>query len=114
MVPTLQTGSIPVTGITVDTFNLYSASYTAGATGAGNYNNTSGTVVLDGQQFVFGGLFASDYLVKINISDPNAASGISRTALSAITVDSAPEPSTWLLFAGGLGLLLSFKRFRRA
>jgi len=114
LAPALQTGPIAVGNITINTGTLYQSAYNYTGSLAGNYNNSSGSVVLDYQDFIFGSLFANDYLVKVNISNPNAATGVSRTDLSAITVDfNSPEPSTWLLVAGGIGLI-GFKRFRRA
>jgi len=112
LAPSAQSGPVSVGNLTIKTGNLYQSAYDfTGA--AGNYSNSSGSVVLDYQDFVFGSLFVNDYLVKVNIFNPNAATGVSRTGLSAISVDVVPEPSTWLLIAGGIGLI-GFKRFRRA
>jgi hypothetical protein len=98
-------------GITVDTNTLYSQSYTATS---GTYSGTSGNVVLDDQGLIFSSAFLSalgsyDYLVSVQIRDPETTAG-SSLGLSAVTVDTytpapAPEPSTILLCLAGFGAL---------
>jgi len=116
MTPTIG-GSAGITfpsGINVATGTLYSPEYSAGATGSGNYNSTTGTLALDYQEFQFGNAFLNDYLVKASVSNPNSASSQTRTGFSAITLDvAAPEPSTVLLVMAGLGFL-GVKRMRRS
>jgi hypothetical protein len=87
--------------------------YTATDAAGANYLNTSGSVYLDNQGFNFGTTYLSDYLVSIQVSDSSGVAGTSRAALSAITVDqdgpATPEPSSFLLLAGGI---LAFFLFR--
>jgi len=96
--------------VTVNTSNVYQQSYTS--VPSNEFTGTTGTQQLDAQDFILANLFAgesSDYLVSIGIDDTSfgvpPAGGdqtASLTALSAITVDPAPEPSTWMLFVGGI------------
>jgi hypothetical protein len=99
-------------GVTVLTHNLYSFGYTA-ATGV--FSGTSGNVVLDDQGFIFGGNILStalnNYLVSIQIAEVNSVAGTG-LALSAITVDAVPEPSTILMIVSGL-TALGFSQLKR-
>jgi len=105
------TGTLnPGSGATVSAFTVWEGTY---ATGSGAYNNTTGDVFLDAQNFALGSAYAGEYLVNVQIIDTNTATRQSRDVLSAITVAAAvPEPSTWLLFAAGIGAL-AFARLRR-
>jgi hypothetical protein len=108
------------TGVTVTTGNL--ASNLFGASNGNSYNSangsiflgTSGNVSVDDQDFLLGSLVtpsASEYLVSIQVTEEVGGTS-SRTALSAITVNTTPEPSTILLFLSGFGAL-GLARLRR-
>jgi len=107
-------GLNPTSGPDVSAFNVWTGTY--GLASGGNYTGTTGNVYLDGQNFSLGSAYASDYLTSIEVVDTQTATRQSRDILSAITVEgtlvSAPEPSTWLLFATGFGVL-GFARLRR-
>ena len=113
------TGALnPSSGPNVSAFNVWTGTYNDTVSG-GSYGNTSGNVYLDGQNFNLGSGYANDYLTSVQITDADAGSRQSRDILSAITVEGStlppsgvPEPSTWLLFATGLGVL-GFVRLRR-
>lgn len=120
----LETG-VTIDGVTVNTIsNLANSAYT---TANGFYAGTTGTAKLDGQQFVFGTTYASDWLVSMTVTENNGLSctgsgcltggPYSQTALTAITVDtaiaSAPEPGTILLLVAGLGCIGAL-RLRRS
>jgi len=101
----------PTTGVTVNTTNLFTTgnSYTSVK---GTYSSsTSGTLSLYAQDFQLAA-FAGEYLVSMGITELSGVSGLSQTALSAITVNQVPEPSTVFLFLTGIGVL-GFARFRR-
>jgi hypothetical protein len=101
----------PVSGPDVSAFNVWTGTYN---TGSGAYANTAnGAVYLDAQNFFLGSAYANDYLTSIQVVDTETASRQSRDILTAITVEaSAPEPSTWLLFAIGFGAI-GIVRLRR-
>jgi len=113
-------------GITVTTSSVYGAlatfggqyAYTSVSPNTGFYANTAGHLKLDDQDFVFGSAFSGDWLVSVQVTENDGdASFQSETALSAITVDTAPpapEPATILLALVGLGGIGLAKRFRRA
>lgn len=96
------------TGTTQAFGGATSAPYTS--LGAGQPDTgSSGSIVLDDQEFQFGSAFASEYLVAMEFQDRGTS--LSHAALSAITVDSTvtadsttttPEPSAILLMFGGL------------
>lgn len=98
------------TPVTIVANNLFSAGFTS----ANNpYNTvTQGNLVLDDQGFNFGLGFTNLWLVSVAVSNDSGVNGVSRAALSAITVAS-PEPSTVLLLLSGIGLL-ALGRYRRA
>jgi len=109
------TGALnPATGPHVSAFNVWTGSYnTAGSASA--YKNTTGDVFLDAQDFSLGSAYSGLYLVNIQIADANTGANTSRDMLSAVTVlGQAPEPSTWLLFAAGLGLVGFFRLRQRS
>lgn len=115
MTPSTQT----VGGVTVNGSQMFSNAYTAAS---GFYAGTAGNVKLDGQQFVFGSTYASDWLVSMTVTENNGSTycsdcvaPFSQTALTAITVDTAsaaPEPGTVLLLLTGLGCV-GAARFRK-
>jgi hypothetical protein len=102
--------------LVVTTGTLFSSAYNGGITGF--FAGTSGDTVLDDQDFELAALVApssSEYLVNIEVTELNGAStgsAASQTALSAIDIDTVPEPSTVVLFLGGLGAL-GFAKFRK-
>jgi len=98
--------------VNVVTDNLFSYAYNT---------NGNGTLVLNDQGFLLGTLnFGGGntnlnmYLEDIKIFANGGASGApsEALALSAITVDAIPEPSTVIMFISGLGAI-GFARFRR-
>jgi len=101
-------------GVTIDDTTLFSSLYNAVTTGSA-YQNSNGSVNLDGLDFLLGSVVApssSEYLVNIQVTEMVGTAGVSQTALSAITVGTVPEPSTVMLFLSGLGAL-GIARFRR-
>jgi hypothetical protein len=92
----------------VSAFNVWEGTY-GGAPGGAYANMTSGDVNLDAQDFSLTG-YSNEYLVSMQIIDSNTGIRQNRDVLSAITVGEAPEPSTWLLFATGLGALFFIRR----
>jgi hypothetical protein len=107
--------------VIVQTDQLFSYAYTSAL---GSYSgSTSGNVVLDDQGFFFNsGISLSTlgagfnplntYLVSIQIKEPSVTSG-SGLALSAITVDTVPEPATVFMLVTGLGVF-GLVRLRRS
>jgi len=116
---TLVGGVTQETGITVGTKNLFSTAYT-GTSNAGIYKSTTGNVDLNAQDFQISSLvgaglaaqFEGLYLVDIRVKENIGGAGVSQTALTAITIDTVPEPSTVLLFVGGLGAIGLLRRRR--
>jgi hypothetical protein len=110
----LPSGATTISGVNVSASNLYSSGY-SGTSSSSNvpYYNTAGNVVLDDQEFSFGTTYEGMYLVSINFNDISKP-GVSRAALSAVTVDTIlPEPSTNLLLIGGLSAIALFARRRK-
>jgi len=116
----LALSSTPVTTLnsatstlTVTTANLFTAAYSS--ISAGTYAGSSGNVNLDAQDFLLGSIIApsaNEFLVQMKVTESSGANAVSQTALSAITVDTVPEPSTVFLFLTGLGAI-GLSRFRR-
>ena len=82
---------------------------------SGVFLNTTGTIAFDAQNFNLASLIApnpNEYLVSIQVRELSGVANVSRTALSAITVDTVPEPSTVFLFLTGFGAI-GLARFRR-
>jgi hypothetical protein len=110
-------GPTTISGVGVVTGNVFESSYNNTPTGYGS----PGNVVLDDQGFFFNGISLSGlgagdtnlntYLVSVGVMELGGKIGAS-TGLSAITVDTVPEPSTIMLFLTGLGAL-GLARFRR-
>jgi hypothetical protein len=88
-----------------------------GFTTAGAYSGSTGNLSLDAQDFLLSSIVApspSEWLVNVKVEELTGGT-VSQTALSAITVNTTPEPSTVILFLGGLGALgLARFRFRRS
>lgn len=102
-------------GITIKTANVFQTSYTSiGSANQPNSGSTGGRLVLDAQQFLLNGIGVNQYLAKITINDTGSnwsttnTSG-SHAALSAVTVETVPEPGTFLIFGAGL-LAAGFSR----
>jgi hypothetical protein len=114
--PTL--GESVISSVTVLTDNVYTSLYNNGAL-AGYAGATTGNVVLDDSGFIFngislatiGGTNLTNYLQSVSVKESGATNGVSE-ALSAITVDTVPEPSTVFMFLSGLGAI-GLARFRR-
>jgi len=99
----------PTAGVGVTTGVLYTNGYTSASA---SYAGTTGNVLLNDQDFYLGGLVApsfGEYLVNIKVQE---TTGTGQTSLSAVTVDTVPEPSTVFLFLTGIGAL-GLARFRR-
>ena len=114
--PTTKLNSVLLgTGVTVTTANLFTSGNTYNTAGGTQYGSTSGNLSLYSQNFLVGSIVApslNEYLVSITVQEKLGNGNQSQTALSAITVDTVPEPSTVFLFIGGLGAL-GLARFRR-
>jgi hypothetical protein len=122
LIATGLTSSSTVSGVGITTGSVdYSSTYSGFGTN-GPYRNaggsTSGNVVLDDQLFTFGSAHTTEFLVSITISNALGTSqsgvNVSRTALSGITVNQVPEPSTILMALTGLGAVGYFRRRRKA
>ncbi len=106
---TLQQGNL-INGVTVSSGVVYSTfNYTSAG---GFYTGSQGKLKLDDIKFNFNGAFSNLYLVSLtvteNISNTPSSVGTtgnppSETAVSAITVDTVPEPGTVLLLLTGIG-----------
>lgn len=122
-----STSNVSGSGVNVKTGTVFSTTI-AGIPSllpTGSANNSpwagagAGSVNLDEQQFIFtSAQYAGLYLASIDLkntgtgwSSTNNATA-SRYALSAITIDQAPEPSTVLLVLTGIGVI-SLGRLRR-
>jgi hypothetical protein len=111
--------STTINGVNVLTGSVYSFAYNS-VTGTNAFSGSNGQLYLDDQGFVFGtatdslgGLYSQDYLVDVKISEGTGTSGVSQTALSAVTVVT-PEPSTILLVLAGFGVIGASRLRRRA
>ena len=95
------------TATSANTFNLYTSSYTNNTVATGLYNGTNGSVNLDVLAFSVAAANQARWLVDIRVGNVGGGNNISRTALTAITLEtsSVPEPSTVLMLLGGLGVL---------
>jgi hypothetical protein len=105
-------------GISVTTSTIWSGTYsnvaTVGPFHTSTGGNSTGDVMLDDLVFNLGA-YSGDTLESISFATPAATgNNVSRLALSAITIQTTPEPSTVLLFASGLIGLFAFRRLRRA
>lgn len=76
--------------VTINTATVYSNAYNSAT---GTFQTTSGNAVLSAQDFLIPFYGADPYLVSIGFTELNGQQGVSATTLSAITVESAPEPS---------------------
>jgi hypothetical protein len=73
--------------------------------------NAGDTLVFDAQEFPVFSEYQGDTLASISITDTGAV-GTNREVLSAITVGTAPEPSTIFMLFAGFGAM-GVARFRR-
>jgi hypothetical protein len=99
-----------VNGITINTSTLYSSAYDTAT--VGKYTGSAGTLYLNDQVFLLGNAYLNQYLVDIKITEHSGVGQTSQTALSAITVVAAPEPSSVFLALTGLGAF-GLTRLRR-
>lgn len=95
-------------GVSIVTHTIYTSPYT---NASGPYAGTTGNIVLDDQGFFFGDTFLESYLVDIRVAETAITAGTSSLALSAITVETVPEPSTIFMMLTGLGAMV-FAGFR--
>ena len=111
----LQEGVV-INGVTVNEGVVGNPSNYTSTSAGGFYTRSQGTVQLDDQQFVFGSEYLNEWLVSVtvteNVGNLPSSGDPSETALSAITVDTVPEPASILLFLTGLGGV-GLARFRR-
>lgn len=112
-------GSSVVDGVTVTTQVKFSTPYDAISPSSDFYLDSSfpqaGNLTLTSQTFNLASIVApsvNEYLVSVKITENDGAADSSQTALSAITVDQAPEPASVFLFLSGLGAL-GYARLRR-
>jgi len=100
--------------IGIFTSNLLNAPYNNMLGGSSNYTgSSSGTVALDDQGFFFNGLNEDKFLVNIKIMENVGQQNVSSTALTAVTVDSTPEPASIWLGVTGLVMAVGASRVRR-
>jgi len=102
-------------GVTVNTAGLFTSGNAYNTVATGMFAGTSGNLNLDSQDFLLSSLVApsaSEFLVNVQVQELVGTGGVSQTALSAITVDTTPEPSTIFMFLTGLGAI-GFARLRR-
>lgn len=113
---TTSSGTGPVNP-SVNVLSNYAYTYTGYTSIDPNtFFGNQGNLVLTAQKFNLGAIVTpslSQYLVSVQVQDNGGGPFFSQTALSAITVEQAPEPGTVFLLMSGLGLL-GFARFRRA
>jgi hypothetical protein len=103
----------PTAGVFVDGGTLFNSAYNTIT--SGSFMGSAGTLNLDYQDFLLGSLVApnaNEYLVNIKVTELTGGAGVSATSLSAVTIDTVPEPTTIMLFLSGLGAL-GIARFRR-
>ncbi|KPF64738.1 hypothetical protein IP88_13535 [alpha proteobacterium AAP81b] len=85
-----------------------------------NINNTTTVQVftegarrLDRQTFALPGSFASQTLTSVVFTD-TGSDGVSRLTLTALSIGSVPEPSSWAMLIAGFGLVGAAMRRRAA
>jgi hypothetical protein len=111
---TIPTGSFSLVDLTVSgtggTFHLNSAA--DGTTGAGTFGTALTRI---GNNHGGGDGFQGD-IAEIDIYSGVLTSGQIATEEAALTSEyiTVPEPSSWVMLAGGLGTLIAVRRFRRA
>jgi len=92
----------------VSAFDVWAGTY---GQGTGAYTNTTGNVYLDAQDFYLGAGVSNLTLTNIVITDTAGANNlVSRDILSAITVQTIPEPSTIFLLLSGTGVVGLLRR----
>jgi hypothetical protein len=105
-------GAISPTSVAnVTAFNVWSGTY---SDGTGAYNNTSGDIFFDAQDFYLGSAAAGQTLADVVITGSNTAAKQSRISLSALTVETVPEPSTILLLGTGVAAASLIRRRRKS
>ncbi len=83
--------------------------------GTATYTSVVGTDRLDAQEIVLPSTFAGQTLVSITLDNTNSGGGnpfIAAFTGTGVTL-AAPEPSTWMMLIGGLGLAGAAIRRRR-
>jgi hypothetical protein len=107
-----------INGVTVNTGVVYNSFVYDTTQAGGFYAGTQGRLKLDDQQFVFSPSLSNLWLVSMTITEniantyTSSPTNPSETFVSAITVDTVPEPGTVLLFIAGLGGLGLARRKR--
>ncbi len=98
-----------------NTLSVFNGSYTNNTVAASPYFNTGGNFALDALKFTVNVGDQNLWLADIRITNLGGGTNISRTALSAITLEASatPEPATVFVLAGGL-ITLAFTRRRIA
>jgi len=115
-------GHTSTTAQSVGTDSSYNATNVSNGVSIKVYNSVFTTVDtlapvtnnywLDVQDINLGGAFAKGWLNKITVTSNDGTGMQEKAILSAVTVDSTPEPGTVVLFTTGLAGLALFQRKR--
>jgi hypothetical protein len=98
----------------VQNTNVFSRGYTDNSASANAFFHTQGNLVLDALAFSVPNVDQGLWLTSIQVGNVGGATNVSRTALTAITLITTPEPSTMLLMAAGCMAVLGYRRRKGA